>query len=96
VQHSKESEAEKGGVTNLPPYRCLELKIENGHVRSPLDEFLQRPDRPPFLIWIGNVMGGGEAYWEYESLDEAKAAADAFNGTDDWVAAVYGADGRRI
>jgi len=41
-------------------------------------------------------MGGGEAYWEYESLDEAKAAADAFNGTDDWVAAVYGADGRRI
>jgi hypothetical protein len=78
----------------LPFYRCDEPKREGWRYASRIDEELLRVGRLPFLVLI-YCFGGGEGFSEFDTFDEAQQATDAFNYTEDFVAILYDADGRR-
>jgi hypothetical protein len=85
-------------VTNkakIPAFKSLEPKYEGGRCVNQLSNLLNRADRLPFLVHIYGS-AGGQGYAEFETLAEARQAADALNYREEYVASVYDASGGQV
>lgn len=77
----------------IPKGNWLWPKYEGWRCVSQLCEELSRVGRKPYLVWIFGS-AGGEGYVEADTKEEAFRAACAFNWYEEYVAAVYDANGK--